>query len=197
MQAVSAKPKHRQAIVAAAVRLFRRPGFAATGLAQIVEASGAPKGSLYHYFPAGKAAIGAAAVTAAGATVSATIAALPKGERPGDFLREYSRLMAGWMRTSGYRDGCPIATTVLEEAADTDAIAAAAQAAISDWRDALADRLSQTANPEALALLVTATVEGALILARAARSDAPILEAGETLAALIDAAGGAAGARSG
>jgi TetR/AcrR family transcriptional regulator, lmrAB and yxaGH operons repressor len=197
MQAVSAKPKHRQAIVAAAVRLFRRQGFAATGLAQIVEASGAPKGSLYHYFPAGKAAIGAAAVTAAGATVSATIAALPKGERPGDFLREYSRLMAGWMRTSGYRDGCPIATTVLEEAADTDAIAAAAQAAISDWRDALADRLSQTANPEALALLVTATVEGALILARAARSDAPILEAGETLAALIDAAGGAAGARSG
>lgn len=197
MQAVSAKPKHRQAIVAAAVRLFRRQGFAATGLAQIVEASGAPKGSLYHYFPAGKAAIGAAAVTAAGATVSATIAALPKGERSGDFLREYSRLMAGWMRTSGYRDGCPIATTVLEEAADTDAIAAAAQAAISDWRDALADRLSQTANPEALALLVTATVEGALILARAARSDAPILEAGETLAALIDAAGGAAGARSG
>ena len=40
---MSARPKHREAIVAAAVRLFRRQGFAATGLAQIVEASGALK----------------------------------------------------------------------------------------------------------------------------------------------------------
>ena len=55
------KAKHRQAIVDAAVALFRKQGYAATGLNEIVEASGAPKGSLYYYFPKGKASIAVAA----------------------------------------------------------------------------------------------------------------------------------------
>ena len=42
----------RQAIVGAAARLFRRRGYAGVGINEIVEASGAPKGSVYHYFPA-------------------------------------------------------------------------------------------------------------------------------------------------
>lgn len=190
---MSAKPKHRQAIVAAAVRLFRRQGYAATGLAQIVEASGAPKGSLYHYFPAGKAAIGAAAVTAAGETVRATIAALPAGGKPGDFLREYARLLAGWMRASGYRDGCPIAATILEEAADNEAIATAGQDAFSTWEKAMALRLEANGlgrdAADGLARLSICSLEGALILARAERSDTPILATGDTLALLADSAG--------
>jgi TetR/AcrR family transcriptional repressor of lmrAB and yxaGH operons len=188
---VSARPKHRDAIVAAAVRLFRRQGYAATGLAQIVEASGAPKGSVYHYFPAGKAAIGAAAIARAAATVTATIAALPRGERPGDFLREYARLMAGWMRVSGFRDGSPIAATVLEEAAENDAIAGAAREAYGAWSRLIAARLESSgldaASAERIALLAITALEGSLILARAFRSDAPILQAGETVAALADA----------
>jgi len=35
----------------AAVTLFRRKGYAATGLNDILQQSHAPKGSLYHYFP--------------------------------------------------------------------------------------------------------------------------------------------------
>ncbi len=189
---MSAKPKHRQAIVAAAVRLFRRQGYAATGLAQIVEASGAPKGSLYHYFPAGKAAIGAAAVTAAGETVRATIAALPAGTRPGDFLREYARLMAAWLRASGFRDGSPIASVVLEQAAQDDDIAAAARVVYAAWRGEMVARLKAAGvsdmAADSLALLAITNLEGALILARAERSEAPVLAAAEALAALADAA---------
>ena len=189
---MSAKPKHREAIVAAAVRLFRRQGFAATGLAQIIEASGAPKGSLYHYFPAGKAAIGAAAVQAAGEKVAATMAALPRGDRPGDFMREYARLMAGWMRASGYRDGCPIATTVLEEAADDEGIATAGRAAFEGWRAVLARRLVNAGAAEDRAaefgLMAISAMEGALVLARAERSDRPILAVGESLGRMMDEA---------
>ncbi len=189
---MSAKPKHRQAIVAAAVRLFRRQGYAATGLAQIVEASGAPKGSLYHYFPAGKAAIGAAAVTAAGETVRATIAALPAGDKPGDFLREYARLMAAWLRASGFRDGSPIASVVLEQAAQDDEIAAAARSVYAAWRGEMAARLAAAGLGEEaagrLALLAITNLEGSLILARAERSEGPILEVAETVAMAMDVA---------
>lgn len=57
-----AVPRHRQPIINAAVALFRRQGFARTGLNEIEDISGAPKGSLYHYFPLGKSSIAVAAV---------------------------------------------------------------------------------------------------------------------------------------
>ena len=64
---MSAPPRHRGAIVRAAATLFRRNGFAATGINEIAEVSGAPKGSLYHYFPDGKDQIAEAAIRFAGA----------------------------------------------------------------------------------------------------------------------------------
>ena len=45
-------------ILAAAQRLFRQRGYHATGLADILQLAGAPKGSMYHHFPGGKEAIG-------------------------------------------------------------------------------------------------------------------------------------------
>ncbi len=40
--------------ITAAVKLFRMQGYTATGLSQILEESGAPKGSFYFHFPRGK-----------------------------------------------------------------------------------------------------------------------------------------------
>ena len=68
-------PKHRKPIVDAAVTLFRRQGYAGTGLNDIVDISGAPKGSLYHA-SAGKASIAVAAVEEAGRRVAETMTAL-------------------------------------------------------------------------------------------------------------------------
>ena len=44
----------REKILFTATRLFYFQGFHGTGLNQIVKESGAPKGSLYHFFPEGK-----------------------------------------------------------------------------------------------------------------------------------------------
>jgi AcrR family transcriptional regulator len=45
----------RARAIATAERLFRIQGYTATGLTQILEESGAPKGSFYFHFPRGKA----------------------------------------------------------------------------------------------------------------------------------------------
>ena len=52
----------RERILTAAQRLFRKRGYHATGLSDILEAANAPKGSLYHHFPDGKEAIGVCVV---------------------------------------------------------------------------------------------------------------------------------------
>ena len=44
----------RARAIATAERLFRIQGYTATGLTQILEESGAPKGSFYFHFPRGK-----------------------------------------------------------------------------------------------------------------------------------------------
>jgi hypothetical protein len=44
----------RDQIIQAACTLLEKQGYPATGLNEIVRESGAPKGSLYYYFPDGK-----------------------------------------------------------------------------------------------------------------------------------------------
>ena len=52
------EPDTRSRILTAAQRLFRKRGYHATGLNDILELAHAPKGSMYHHFPGGKEAIG-------------------------------------------------------------------------------------------------------------------------------------------
>ncbi|MCU0502772.1 MAG: TetR/AcrR family transcriptional regulator, partial [Anaerolineae bacterium] len=52
----------RDQIIATTAALLERQGYYATGLSQIIHESGAPKGSLYYYFPAGKEELTAEAI---------------------------------------------------------------------------------------------------------------------------------------
>lgn len=187
-----AVPKHRQPITDAAVMLFRRNGYAATGLNQIVEISGAPKGSLYHYFPEGKASIAVAAVEEAGRRVAVTLMKLAiECRSTGDLLRAHARLLSGWMRKSGFRDGCPITTVLLELAPKDRAVAEAGRKAYAARVGILRDKLLADGFPEAraerLATLFTSALQGALIQARVERSGAPIETAADELARMLEA----------
>ncbi len=173
------KQKHRVPIIDSAVKLFRRKGYAATGLNDIVDDCGAPKGSLYHYFPDGKSSIAAAAVEEAGARVRATMTELSNTARStGELLKSHATLLGKWMKQSGYRDGCPMTTVLLELAPDDRAVTEAAKQAYKDRNAILRKRLMEDgiADNDAtqLASLCTSAIQGALIEARIQRSNKPL-----------------------
>src|ERR1700741_261417 len=58
--------RSRAALLDSAALLFRRQGYAATGVNQILETADVKAGSLYHHFPDGKQALAAAGVDSAG-----------------------------------------------------------------------------------------------------------------------------------
>lgn len=188
-------PKHRTAIVDAAVTLFRQKGYSATGINDIAGLARAPRGSVYHYFPAGKAAIGEAAVREAGCRICETVQALA-AEAPdaGALVKAHAHLLAQWMAQSGYRDGAPMATVLLENAPSDPAITAAGLAAQTGWRRILQDKLVADGFPperaERLATLAMAVLDGALIQMRVAQSDVPLVAAAEEFAALLASARG-------
>jgi len=187
---MAAPPKHRGAIVRAAATLFRRNGYAATGINEIAEVAGAPKGSLYHYFPDGKDQIGEAAVRFAGKGGVATLEKLEKEHRTAAaVMQAYCRLLAGWMAKSGFRDGCPISTTLLESAPQSEAIALAGREAFAEWRAVIARALIRDgfSKQEArrLSTLAVSALEGSLILARVECSSEPIEDIAKSLAVVL------------
>lgn len=94
-----APAKHREAIVEAAATLFRRRGYCGTGLNDIVALSGAPKGSLYYYFPEGKSSIGAAAIALSSSRVVKTLEQLASQHRSA------AKMVRGYATRSICRDG--------------------------------------------------------------------------------------------
>jgi TetR/AcrR family transcriptional regulator, lmrAB and yxaGH operons repressor len=182
--------KHRERLVTAAMTLFRMQGYAATGLAEILSESGAPKGSLYHYFPDGKEAIGEAALhQAAERTGKALIRLIADANNIPEMLRAYGTRAAATMQESGFSAGCPVATIALEAAPQSVRLTEASRGALDLWCRLLGEALARAgvAQTRATALgdFIVSSFEGALILARVRQDTAPILTAAEELAGLV------------
>lgn len=190
---MSAAPKHRDKIVRAAALLFRRKGYAATGMNDIVALSGAPKGSVYHYFPEGKEQIAIETIQYASGLVAKTLIELSEAHAaPSDMVRAYGKLLRGWLAKSEYQDGCPITTTLLELSASSEPVAQAGRNAFSSWKNVYQEKLLGSGVPEAraasLASMAVTSFQGALILTKVERSSQPIVDVVEGVTALFDAA---------
>jgi AcrR family transcriptional regulator len=176
-------------MLAGAARLFRRQGFAATGWRQVVAEGKAPWGSQAHHFPGGKEQLCAEALADAGTRYRQVLVAALAQRHPADMVAGWARAAARDLEASGWADGCPIATVALETAHTSATLAAACDGALQSWIDAVTDAIAArgVAGDEARALgtLVIAGIEGALVLARASRSGAPLHAVGRELAALL------------
>ena len=167
----------RDRLIDSMAQSLRSAGYHNTGLNQIVADSGAPKGSMYHYFPGGKVALAVAAVDHAAAQVAARIGEiLQAGLPPRAALEAVIEFFATEMEASAFTKGCPVATITLEEAATTPQIQAACAAAYGAWHDGLAAFLEGHGVAEARTAAETflMLLEGGLLLTRAQLSAAPL-----------------------
>ena len=176
--------------LAAAARLFRQQGYHGTALHDILVAGGSPRGSLYFHFPKGKEEIGAAALTLAGDAVRQAIAkAAEASDNAESFLTRMVRGMAADLERSDYRDGCPIATTALETAAQSEVLGAATRNAFKKWELEIKRGLFRfgmaAGDADIVATMVLSQLEGALLLARTYRSLEPIHRAEQAMKLLV------------
>jgi TetR/AcrR family transcriptional repressor of lmrAB and yxaGH operons len=177
----------RRKLVDATATLLRRQGYHATGLAEIVEESGAPRGSLYFHFPDGKDQLAIAALDQAGEQWRVRIeAAVEHAPDLAHAIEAVVTLLADDLEASKWENGCPVAAVALE--ATSKPVRAAVAAHYADWQTGVAERLERFGLPaplaQQLATVALAGIEGALLLARVQRSREPLIVVGRSLQAM-------------
>ena len=175
-------------IMDSSAELFRRQGYAGTGIKQILADAGAPFGSLYHFFPGGKEQLGAATIRSSGqlyielfATIAAQAPDVPSA------VRDFFDGAADTLIETGYADACPIATVALEVSSTNEQLREACAEVFDSWitgatRYFAAAGIAPDAARE-LALSMLCLLEGAFVFCRALRSTEPLRVAGASAVA--------------
>lgn len=181
----------REKVLETAERLFRTQGFAATGLTQILEESGAPKGSYYHHFPGGKAQMAEEALAAYASRAEALIAFVAKranGDREA-FIRLLCSAFAKEMTASDWRLGCMVQNFAAELAPGDSAWEKRLQAIEQRWLAALASALRSAGIAPKRATIIAAAflaaLTGARTLARISQSPLPFDHVAETFVSAV------------
>jgi len=180
----------RQRMLDSAARLFREHGYSGTGFREVVAHSHAPRGSIYHHFPGGKAQLGAEAIAASGEFMNGLIS---RGVDSDDFVEGFERFWRWWIKfieADEYRAGCPVVAIAVESHPEAPELAQAAAATFSRWEHTIALSLRNGGvedEQEALAIagLILAAVEGATVMARATGGREPLVRVGQQLASLL------------
>ena len=190
MTAAGEKTKRR--MVRGAAELLRQRGYTGTGFREVIEVTGAPRGSIYHHFPGGKAQLAGEAVDYVGALARESIAGPFADGDPIRALRTFVELWRADFERSGHRAGCPIAAVAVENHDEAPELLDAAARAFDQWCTAFSDCLRAAgvagARADRLAALVVSAVEGAIVLSRAERDSAPLADVAAELEDVIEAA---------
>jgi AcrR family transcriptional regulator len=174
----------RERMVVSAALLIRERGAHATAISDVLQHSGAPRGSAYHYFPGGRTQLLCEAVDYAGDHVGAIIAEAEGGLELLDTLIDKYRSQ---LLDSDFRAGCPIVAVSVESGSEMGGaqnrermvpVIERAAAVFDNWTDLIAQRFIADGIPpepaNELAVLATSAIEGAIVLARVRRDLTPL-----------------------
>ena len=159
----------RDRLLTAAQRLFRKRGYHATGLSDILEAALAPKGSLYHHFPGGKEAIGVCVVEKISSSLLTLLAQSRARSTEAILLKTGAQMLVSMEKTN--YELCTLFAAFSAERKTSPQLGQAVTRAYGELTAALEvllmrDGLTARAAKDK-ALLVTALMEGGLLLSQA------------------------------
>jgi TetR/AcrR family transcriptional repressor of nem operon len=183
------KKADRDTVIDSALRLFREHGYHATSMADISEACGLLKGSIYHYFP-GKKELAVAAldrVIEEGRERLFRPAAndnLPAEAR----LRRLADAVEGYF--IGREGGCLMGNLALEVGDEIPEFAERIRRYFAEWADALTLLLEERygrARARELAEDMIARAQGAIMLMGITGNEEPLRRAGRDAVALLAA----------
>ncbi len=175
-------------MILATLDLLRGSGLAGAGINPIVEASGAPKGSVYHFFPAGKNQLVTAALKEAERAVGEGFRSIFGQSAPlSQKVRALFSATATRIDASGFTKGCPVAAVTLDIGDESEELRAVCRDVFATWGEIIAAGLDEVpaAQRRDAAQLILAALEGALILARATATKDPLLQTGTLLASAL------------
>jgi AcrR family transcriptional regulator len=175
-------------MIQSAAGLMRERGVEAMSFSDVVVTSRAPRGSIYHYFPRGKAQLVEEATQFGGDYVAAQLTASLEHGDAIDALRDLTGLFREILIESDFEAGCPVVAAALEGSRSPYARDAAGQA-FDRWTRLLAGGLERdgvgTDQAASLATLAVSALEGAIVVCRAQRSPEPLDRALEQVESLI------------
>jgi TetR/AcrR family transcriptional regulator, lmrAB and yxaGH operons repressor len=164
----------REQMVSSAVHLLARRGLQATSFSEVLEHSGAPRGSVYHHFPGGKDQMIGSAIDAAGAVAIELLdrkAGAPAEKIASWFLHIWREVLI----RGKFEAGCAVLAVAV--AADSPTLLDQTARVFRTWRRRLAELLEQgglgAKDAQRFAAVLVASSEGAVVLARAEQSLEP------------------------
>jgi TetR/AcrR family transcriptional repressor of lmrAB and yxaGH operons len=170
--------------------LMEKQGYHGTGLNEIVKESGAPKGSLYHYFPEGKEQIASEAVMQSGQATSQRIqAGLSGNSHAAKAIHDFVLNIAHHVESSGFAAGGPLTAVAMETATKSERINLACRSAYTLLETAFREKLLASGftkvKADELGTFITASIEGGIILSRTYHSGDPLRTVAKHLKALL------------
>ncbi len=167
------QPTRDRMVIGAATLLAQR-GLQATSFSEVLEFTGAPRGSLYHHFPAGKDQLVRAALDFVTAQMGSYFS--PKeGASPEEVADQFLRLWRGILIRFEFKAGCAVVAVTV--AAESPELLDHASSVFRAWRSRLAGLFAAggVAKNDAVRFAATliAASEGAVVLSRGERSLEP------------------------
>jgi len=179
----------RERLLRGALEVLGERGYAETDLRQAAARGDAPRGSIYHHFPGGKADLVQAAVDERAAGLAALLEGSLADQGVLLTLDLFAQALSGSEDRGPAWIGCSIAALALAPPEET-ALHAAAASAFSRLERLIVDALVRegvkAAQAPAVAALIMAAAEGALIRARAFEDRGAIEESLAGLRALLE-----------
>ena len=185
------KSDARQKMIQSAALLFRERGIHGTSFADVLEHSGAPRGSVYHHFKGGKRQLAEETIRWAGEFMLAGMAATLREHDPVQAIGEFRRQWSKTLRRSDFAAGCPIVAAAVDGEHEPTVRDVAGEV-FAEWQKVFSESFREHGLPAArarsLATLLIASIEGGIVLSRAQRSLRPLERVTEELQNVMAAA---------